>query len=370
MICFVVFPIVFVTCVDPVEPEFEFRDGIVFVEGFVSTNVGASFVSISESVTDFGVYKTTAVTGATVSFKNTNTGEIVLLTENIGSYVPPANFEAAVGETWELDIIMSDGAEYVSTPETILEPVVLSDINVSYNPELLFREASGKFVPGHSVSVSFDDPGDQENYYYWTWRSFENLDICEICKDGIFRNGACVPYSPPGTGPKPYYNYLCDTECWKIRFPESISIFDDQLTNGKTTSDLSVGNVLLYTKEDIVIEVQQFTLTPAAHKYFKVLKDVVDNNSGFNAPPPAALVGNMRNLGDDEEFVLGRFTAASTSVKSIFVDRTSIEESALENPDAPIFEGFMETPAPQTVSVPCSEKKHRTSFEPLEWVEQ
>jgi hypothetical protein len=38
--------------------------------------------------------------------------------------------------------------------------------------------------------------------------------------------------------------------------------------------------VLLYTRQNIAVEIQQFALSSAAFQYFKTLKDLIDNNGG------------------------------------------------------------------------------------------
>jgi len=118
--------------------------------------------------------------------------------------------------------------------------------------------------------------------------------------------------------------------------------------------------------------VQQFVLTPAAYDYYKVLKDVVDNNSGLNAPPPAALVGNLSNPQNSEEFVFGRFTAAATSTASIFIERNSIEEAPLELSEPVVFEPQIASPypPPATVQAPCTENRTRTAITPDKWESQ
>jgi hypothetical protein len=351
-----------------VEPDFEFRAGIVFVEGLVSTLPGASYVTVSESSTEFNLFKVIAVEGAAVLFKNSGTGSSIPLIERQGVYVPPEDFAAAVGETWALEIRLNSGVTYGSTPEEILEPVAIKEIVVEYDPELVFNEGRNTFVPGHSIKVSFDDPEAMENNYYWTYRAYENLDFCERCENGIFRDGECQR-NPPNSGRADYYDYACETECWRIRFPEGVAIFNDRLSNGKSIDGLPVGDLLLYNKEDVVVEVQQFSLSPTAYKYYKVLKDIIDNSNGLNAPPPAALIGNIRNLEDKEDFVFGRFTAAATASRSVFIDRSTIQEQPLERQETPNFEGFFDpVPAPETITVPCSETKFRTSIMPEGWV--
>ncbi len=357
------------SCTEPVTPDFQYKEGLIFIEAVASTSPGSSFVIINESTIEFGVYVVNFVKDATINFENIDTGEKVSLQEFDEAYLPLPDFKIEQGENWKLRIEMPNGKKYESSPEEVAHPVPITNLRVSYNKELEFREVyGGKFVPGHEILVSFDDPVDRDNYYYWSYRTYENLDICEKCIAGYFRSGECIDFSASVSG-IPYFDYLCDSHCWRIRFPESIAIFDDKFSNGLTKTDLSIGNILLYTKEDMVIEVQQMALSSAAHKYYKVLKDIMDNNSGLNAPPPAALVGNLFNPDDSEDFVFGRFTAAATSTMAIFVDRTNIVEQPLERKDPLEFETFdSPVPSPTTTTAPCSENRFRTAIPPNNWI--
>ncbi len=358
-------------CVEPVSPDFQFVEGLVFVEGFASTTVGGSFVTINESAEEFGIKVVRFIPAATVSFENVDSGTSIALMEAGESYLPPPDFMAFPGETWKLKMTLANGKTYESLPEKILEPVEISDLDVRYDPELVFREIyGGKFVPGHAVSVSFEDPPEGENYYYWSYRSFETLNYCKKCVEAIFRDGECTPFDLQGRF-RTYFDYICETECWQIRFPESVSIFDDKFSNGKTISNLPVGDLLLYTKENLVVEIQQFSLTPAAYEYYSVLKDIVDDAAGLNAPPPAALIGNLFNPQDPDEFVLGRFTAAASSVASVFIERgDAIFEPPLETQDPILLEPLVGSPypPPATIFAPCIESKFRTTKKPNAWI--
>lgn len=356
-------------CIDPVEPQFEYKEGLVFIEGFATTVPGNSFVSISQSVKEFGINRTVKVSGATVNFRNTVTGQTVALSEAAGDYIAPQDFAVTVGSTWELWVVLPNGDEYWSTPETVLQPVGIQNISTSYESQLRFIESDGgKFAPGHRVSVSFNDPVNEENYYYWTFRTYERLRVCERCINGYFRGDGCLSF-PPGTGRVPYFDYACDVDCWRIRFPESIAIFEDKFSNGQAVTNLAVGEMLLYTKENLVLEIEQFSLTPAAYQYYKVLKDIVDNSSGLNAPPPAALIGNLFDPNDDQHFVFGRFTVAASSAASVFIDRSMISENPLEPVMASIVETFDNSgPPPIATAAPCNETKFRTAIRPEKWI--
>lgn len=364
-------------CIDPVEPDFKYRQGLVFVEGFASTAPGTTFVVVNESANEFGIDVVNFVSGATVVIKERDSGREVELDEIPGAYVAPEDFAVLPGESWMLDIRLEDGGHYQSAFETVAAAVPITDINATYKPRLQYREASEKYVPGHQILVDFQDPGDSDNYYYWRYRTFENLDECELCYEGLFRNGKCVG-ELPGDFFEEYYNYQCETDCWKIRYPESVDISDDRFINGRTVTNRIAANVLLYTKEDMVVELQQLNISPKAYEYYEVLKDIVDNNSGLNAPPPAALIGNLIDVDNDENFVFGRFTVASSSLAYLFIDRSGIDEAAIESTMLINREGCEVcppgsgcpigcTPVP---TAPCSETRYRTSLMPQGWIDQ
>ena len=140
--------------------------------------------------------------------------------------------------------------------------------------------------------------------------------------------------------------------------------------------------MLLYTKNNILVEVQQFSIPPSTYEYYRVLKDLIDNNQGLNSPPPAALIGNMFNPNDDKEYVLGRFTAVAGSTKSIFIDRYDISESQIElNPVRQIEEcvevcppeacapGYTGPPCYEITRTTCEESRYRTAFAPEGWID-
>lgn len=370
-----------IACIDPVEPIFENEEGLIYVDAFLSTTPGASFVTVSESVLEFGSLKFELLNDAQITYRNVDTGEQIPLSLQTNSYVPPVDFAAESGSLWELSIRLFDGREYKSSPERITTAVPITSMRSTFNPELIFRENEQKFIPGHFISIDIDDPADQENYYLWRFTSFENLVVCESCSNSIFRNGECQE------NPLPQYNdysvdYLCDKSCWLKRTNESINIFSDEFSNGSQISALPISDVLLYSKENIVVQVQQFSLSPKAYEYYKVLKDIVDNNGGLNAPPPAALVGNMFNPQNDNEFVLGRFTAAATATKSIYIERENIEAIPINENGSLKLETCTTLCLPNqcsgaaapcgsavVTSVSCSETEFRTALQPNGWVE-
>ncbi|MDT0605706.1 DUF4249 domain-containing protein [Croceitalea rosinachiae] len=362
-------------------PEFEFESGLIYVDAFVSNLPGSSFVNIAESNFIFNRYQNEFIENARVVLKNIETGTEVVFVEEDESYLPENDFSVQTGESWELDILLPDGRQYKSLPETIdAGSIPISEIKTTYDPEFMFSVSEDDFVPGHSISFTFDDPPQEDNFYFWRYRSFEELITCEICEGGLFRDGECISYGAyiAEFGPcidetvvKPFNTYTCSTDCWKIRFNENIKIFSDEFSNGNKINNLPVADILLFTKNDILVEIQQYSISAEGYRYFKILKDIVDNNGNFNATPPAALLGNMFNPNNGEEYVLGRFTAAFASTASVFIDRTNILEKSLEETliDTENAELFFGNGLKVISTTPCVESQFRTGTRPEGWID-
>ena len=355
-------------CVDPIEPQFDFREGIFFIDGFISDATGSSFVTVSESKLEGSKYINEFISGARVEVRNTASLNTITFEEEDGIYVAPLNFLAEIGQRYELYIRLPSGEEYRSQPEEVIPSVEISEIDLRYEPRLEFNEAEDTFNPGHQVLVSFEDPPMEENYYYWRFRSFENLPFCEVCTEAIFRDNSCQS-NPPATSQlrKDYYMYACVPNCWQIRYNETVEVFADEFIDGRLVDELPVADVFLYTKENILVELQQFSLNRSAYEYYRILRDIVDNSGGFNSPPPAALIGNIISIDDEDEVVLGRFTAASAQLRSIFINRTDLQESQIEQRRPAQFEEEGEVPPFPVTTAPCNETFTRTAIRPPAW---
>lgn len=348
-----------ISCIDPVSPEFRNLESQIYVEAIASTALGSSYVIITKSNNEFGLFRNVFEKGAVVTFVNSDTGLKILLKEEEEVYVPPSDFVVLVGETWVLEVKLSDGRVIKSEPEIVEKPVDIRSATFTYDSELMFSDTFNRFVPGHLISVSFDDPIEDDNFYYWRFKSHENLPICQYCSNGKFRGGLCT-----NEAQSEEFSYSCEVDCWKIRYSREIDLFSDEFTNGKRIENLAISKILLLSKENIVVQVEQFSLSTKAYNYFKVLKDLINNTGGLNSPPPSALLGNLFNPNGREEYIFGRFTAAAASTFSVFIERENIMESPLEvQPPLKFESGLGEV----VVTAPCTESRFRTGIRPEGW---
>ncbi len=349
------------SCVDPVEPQFDFKDGLIFIDAFALSEKGTSFVNIQKSEIDNDRFLLRSISDAIVFFENIETGNRIELSETTsGNYIPPADFLVAEDESWLLSIQLSDGTKIESSVETVRGAIPIDQINASYSPEVEFDQQLDRFIPGHKIFIDWTDPTEEENYYLWLSKSFETLHVCHTCERSRWRDGICDSSLPA----PPYYSYLCDTTCWQVRPSTAIQIQDDRVTNGATTTNKEITILPFYRREDILVQIQQVALTKSAFNYFKLIADISNESGGLNAPPPAGLLGNLFDPNDPEASILGQFTAASVATKSLYIDRSGIVESPL-NPDPSIrLEGCDYCPN----YCPCEESPFRTSTKPEGWL--
>ena len=337
------------------------------IDGLASTIPGTTFVNIKKTILEFGRYSTQFISGCNVTLINSDTKEKVSFVEVESNYLVSNDFRISPGSRWEMEVLMPNGKRYRSESELVPTEVPIDKISEKFTKELIFEESLGKYIAGHEISIDFEDPEEEQNFYYFQYRGFEKEIYCKLCNRGIYRSGECVSQINNPLA-KEYYTYLCDQSCWKINYNEEISLFEDEFTNGKSISNLLVGRVPLYSNQDILVEILQLNISQNAHKYFKSIKDIVDNNSGFNAPLPSALIGNFYNIDDSEDPILGRFTAAAGRSNSIFIKRGGINEKIEGEYISPQPELLGDPlPNPITYVAPCIESRYQTKIKPLTW---
>ncbi len=355
--------LIYQSCVEQVDAEFDLQADIIFIDGYVLTEPGTSSVTISKSTfVNQTTYKVENISNASVKIENLNTGEIIAFTEDVlGTYGCPSNFAASTGEEWKLNIELEDGKKIESTSQTITSPISIDNVRAEYSPEIEFNAQYDRLVPGHRLSIDFQDPAGEENFYLWKYRAFEPLFVCKTCKRGVLRNGECEP-TGLNWGPA-YYNYVCLPDCWQKNLGTELPVFHDRLEDGATITDREIAILPYYRNPSILIEIQQFSLNESAYEYFKVINSQVSESGGLNAPPPAALLGNLSNPDDASDLILGNFTAAGISTKRLFIDRSQIMESPLTQNDPIILETCPTCPT----SYPCEESFSRTPVKPDGW---
>jgi len=179
-----------------------------------------------------------------------------------------SSLQGKQGEAYILHIELEDGTIYQSERE-VLNP--LSEIsNVSsdffFDPGLSVDDIDAKI---YFVQALINDISNVNNYYRW-----------KITVNGILRNK-----------------------------PEELLLFDDKFTDGATFR-IRASNVTMELNDVVVLEHR--SLTQSAFVYFQQISSQLSSGLVPNTPP-AIIFGNIINVSDSTEVVLGYFGASAVS---------------------------------------------------------
>ena len=198
--------------------------------------------------------------------------EFTLSETEPGIYTAEAtNFQMQIDTTYYLSILTVDGGLYESTPQKVDQvPVIDNHLFISQSISSTF--GFGSFLPegGYYCTITTTEKAGKGDSYAWKiYRNGEDLSIGNNLiyqNDEALTDGAIIPYQ--------------------------LALFTDSLGIGDT------------------IKVEQMKIPTVAFDYFFQLQQQFNGGGPFSTPP-APVEGNLFNVNDSEELVLGVFIVSS-----------------------------------------------------------
>jgi hypothetical protein len=323
-----------ITCVDPFNSTAKNTLTGVVVDGTINNLVVPQLVRLNQSIPDLatGRFGSVPLTGAQVEIRIDSTAVVALTETDPGRYQAPSEFVGQVGHYYQLRFSLKDGTTRFESDQQLMQagPVIKS-VYAQFNPTSLSpaQQLKGGYAAAHDLFVDFNDPPDQKNYYRWDWQLWERQPWCHTCVDGVYQTYRpdstlledCAPYNVSYPPSHYEFDYNCRTQCWEILHSSELNLLDDRFSNGGLIRAQRVAQVPLYSKEHCLVEIRQSSLTRKAYNYFKQFADQTQNTGGLADAPPVALVGNVRNITQPGEPVIGYFTASSVSAVRYWLTR-------------------------------------------------
>ncbi|MDX2246916.1 MAG: DUF4249 domain-containing protein [Bacteroidia bacterium] len=302
------------SCVEPFDPEITNYENALVVEGYVAEGKTPARVILSRT---FAFDQDTAeyINGATVRMRDDQGNEYRLLSKGKGIYESDTNAVQGIpGRSYQLLIETADSKSYESSWELMKKSGEIEAINPRFET----------FVTGfdtlNGMQVYLNTSGLDGNGRFYRW---------ELEETWMFR----VPYPARG-----YWNTTTQQPvfvepdsmhrtCYKHLKPADILIAttegfsEDKLTDfpliyvSTQTDRLSLKYSLL---------IRQHTLSAEAYEYWRATKEINQELGTLFDPVPADITGNIRNIDDPDEPVIGYFSADGFTQKRIFIDRIDV----------------------------------------------
>ena len=371
---FIVLTMILWSCVTEVR-DFEQVDNNSFftVEASLSDQVGPHRVYVSYSSPSIKInVENEPVSSAIVSFVD-DKGKTERLTEiTAGIYETSPTFKGIVGNTYTLNIILSSGRSYFSSPEKLIACPKIDNIKTEFVVKTNFPLTDIRSV-GYDVSLDFTDSPEPNQYYQWKWTHVERTVFCANCSRGYdYSSNRCSSELnfPDGQTMVELINYPCNENCFDITDNAGYNLLADNLLNGQKITNIPIARIPFNNRSLYYLKIEQRAISQKIYRYFRSIKEVTQGSGTlFDIPAETQFSPNIYSKDDSGERIIGVFEVFGLQSKTIYVDRNA--GTSNYKPVVRVYAGRqILLPSPRMgPRAPCTEGKYRTKTEPKDFKE-
>jgi uncharacterized protein DUF4249 len=317
------------SCIDPLDIIIDKEVNILIVEGAITTQPGPHYIRLTRSAKYGSIFDgfVRPVKRAEVVIRDSD-GNNYGLNEWVdpsgvsnGVYSTASSFLPKIGKSYTLLISTPDGKEYTSLPETIAKATEILELNAEFRST---PRADAAPQTGLDVYAIFQDSPETQNFYMWKNNGTYQINTFPENYVQMSIDGADFP------APKD-----CCRTCWvnEQSADRSLQLLSDNNVNGNLVRDKAAfieddGNRF---DDKYLVRIEQHTLSREAFQFFSLLQNQISINGDIFDPPPATIRGNMINLSNPDENVIGYFRASDVSVDSMFLTQDMLLEPGTLN---------------------------------------
>jgi hypothetical protein len=304
--------IIFMTgmCRKPYDtPGFKANSRILSIDGVINTGPASrSLFKITRSVNLSDSFPYTAELHAQVQIVDMN-GSAFPLTDTgaNGGYVSgPLNLDP--NHTYQLSVVTSDGKKYLSDFVTSKPAPAIDSVYWTLDDDaVLATQVINVYLDAH-------DPSNNTRYYRWdfeeTWQNHARYESkWKVIGDSVY------PLSPENE----LYN------CWKYGSSPDILIGSTVELSADVVSRQPIAKFIKNDeKMDVAYSmlVRQYPLDEKSYTYWLTIKQNAQNPGSFFDFQPNQLSGNIHNVSNPGEAVIGYVSASTITEKRIFIRNT------------------------------------------------
>ncbi len=288
-------------CVEPFDPEIPKYENALVVDGLITDKKEVYTIRLTRTM-KFDETRPTMEAGALVQVSD-DLGQVFTFTEiKDGNYVSDtATFVGIPGRSYQLMIETIQGSNYTSTLDLLKAAPEIDSLFYRYKEENL---PQNELIQGAEIFLNTADPNQETWYYRWEW-----------IEEWEFK----VPYVKIG--------YELREKCWANEKSSQILIASTSQLNEDVVHEQLLyyvdnrSNRLLKTYSTLI---RQYALTESSYSFWRNLKLLNESSGSLFDPAPASVVGNISNVNEEEEPVLGFFQVSGVSEKRIFIFRDEL----------------------------------------------
>lgn len=297
-----------ISCVDRIALDESLSGEPLLVVDGVITNASEPYtVKLSYTSSSLQTYEGVEVSGAEVFITDEESNRAELTEVEAGEYVTdPFFFCGEVGKTYVLNVITPDGKTYASLPERMPQVPAIDSIFFELDSRP-YVTSLGTILDewGLQFYLNTGSGGNQTGYYRWSW-----VETYEFI----------APLTTPMQLNIPIC-YQSGTQTRYLNIASTQGLSRDRIERRKINFVAKSGRKL---QRRYSLLVKQYALTERAYTFWENVQAQQENSGSVFAPPPSPIPGNMYNVNDDTELVLGYFQASSVTEQRKFVTRSEV----------------------------------------------
>lgn len=287
-------------CINPHEFEVIETRKVLVIDAQVTNVPGEQFVQLAYSYALEGVVPE-VISEARVELIDELGDTEIFQETSPGLYQPRASFTGIEGRKYQLLIETPDGSQYQSSEEELLAPA--EELNI-YGRYLTFRsETSDGFDEGIQFLTDIEGLGEENHNYRFQYE--ENYEILVPFASLYEFNEVTGEIDRRSTSLR---------RCYINNSSESLLI---ATTSGQISSSLREFPIeFIKTDEpDLLgkysLTLKSYRISGAAYQYYKDLQENNESGGSFFDRQKGQLIGNIQNVNDLSEPVLGYFEVAA-----------------------------------------------------------
>ncbi|AYL98513.1 DUF4249 domain-containing protein [Mucilaginibacter celer] len=294
------------TCKKPYNPGVITAPNSYFVvEGMINNGNDSTIVKLSKTVNISSSVKTNGVDNCTVQVEAEGGSTILLTPQGNGYYVAP-RLSLDASKKYRLHIVTGDNKEYASDYVEVKKTQPIDSIGFTVKNNTL------------QVYANTHDATNSTRYYRWAyeeaWR-FHARYQSSYMVDQVIKGVV-----PRTVAEQNYYCFAGDKSTTIVlgssaKLSQDV-IFQQPITTIAATSEKIE---MRYT-----ILLKQYALTKEAYQFWENLKKNTEQLGSIFDAQPSQLTGNVHNLKDATEPVIGYISVTNIQTKRVFIDNTDI----------------------------------------------
>jgi Domain of unknown function (DUF4249) len=253
-------------------------------------------------------------------------------------------FQALLGRKYRLSVEVLDGRKYESSFEGLVPVSKIEKVNAEFRELPASSPLKGHFF----VYIDAQDSPTEKNFYKWDTYHVRQINYCR----------EWYIYGQAGDVTQSFVDKCCEPCYEKVRVDDDYQLANDRLIDGNKITRKYVATVPFDNTSPYYLVIRQYSLTENAYKFWNAVKEQSKNSGGLFDATPKSIKGNIKNINDAGEEVLGIFYVSDVYEHAVNIDRNRA------NPKPKIIERYSVGWNKTTQCFPCQESYNRSKSKP------